>query len=167
MPRKHPSQLNCPQRSHPRFSADDAEERTRERQRQNRARRRAVKTSNDALVTPVEDERWAESPHVLSEEEGPEHPNERKIIASDLDHARRVRFAHDKDEDPQVTHRRRLDAIRAKNYRNRRKNEQCVGANTSTRYTPAIGPPCAEPACTDQVIEATYRRPHRHLYLRL
>jgi hypothetical protein len=75
------------------------------------------------------------------EVEDPEHRNEPEMIAPDyLYHARCVRFAHDTDQDPQVTHRRHLDAIRAKEYRNRRKNEQCVGTTTDTRHTTAIDP---------------------------
>jgi hypothetical protein len=118
----------CPQRSHPRFSADEAKERVRERQCQNRARRRAEKTSKDALIVPAEDGRWAESCNGFSEDEGPVtrfNSNEHEITTTnDLDHAIHVRFTHDEDQDPQVLHRRRLDAIRAKGYRKRRKTQQ-------------------------------------------
>jgi hypothetical protein len=48
MTRKDPSQLICPQRSHPRLPIEVAKERARERQRQKRARRKAEKAAKQS-----------------------------------------------------------------------------------------------------------------------
>lgn len=147
--------MKCPQRSHPRFSADEAKERARVRQRQNRACRRAEKVSKGALIVPTEGP-WIESDHEPLGEKTPDaHFNYDKhemTSHNDLNFTTQVRFGQDKDQDPQALHRRYLDAIRDKEYRTRRKAQQCV--STTTTNTPAIGHPVFEPAYTFQMNEA-------------
>ncbi|KAJ6041642.1 uncharacterized protein N7446_010480 [Penicillium canescens] len=132
MTRKSLSDLKYPQRSHPRFSVDEAKERIRERQRQNRARRRVEKESKEERVVPLED-RPAQSCPDISEEEGLKtcsNSNEHKIsISSGLYRAINIRFPSDTDQDPHVLHRRHLDAIRAKEYRKRQK-ERSIDTTT-------------------------------------
>lgn len=55
MARKDPSLLQFPQKSHPRFSVEEAKERARERQRQKRARQRAEKGGRNSTTTQEQD----------------------------------------------------------------------------------------------------------------
>ncbi|KAJ6038844.1 hypothetical protein N7499_003716 [Penicillium canescens] len=152
MTRKSLSDLKYPQRSHPRFSVDEAKERIRERQRQNRARRRAERESKEDRVVPLED-RPAQSRPEISEEEGLKtcfNSNEHEIsISSGLDRAINMRFPSDADQDPHVLHRRRLDAIRAKEYRKRQKERYI---DTTTCVLGSLG---AEQPYPDQSNEAS------------
>ncbi|KAJ6003562.1 hypothetical protein N7522_006254 [Penicillium canescens] len=152
MTRKSLSDLKYPQRSHPRFSVDEAKERIRERQRQNRARRRAERESKEDRVVPLDDRPGAQSRPEILEEEGLEtlpNSNEHEIsISSGLYRAINMRFASSADQDPYVLYRRRLDAIRAKEYRKRQKERSI---DTTTCVLGSLG---AEQPYPDQSNEA-------------